>query len=251
MRKRIHAFTLVELLFALAITSILVVLLVNMVAATLNVWEQGYNQIDSFTTARQVLVRIADEIKGARAAANEAEFSENLDALKGSTDPQPGISENIFFVAPYPNLGSGDLCVIAYRHNSDTYTLQRTFLDSQKSWNGNLATSYQSASYSSTTLNDWRTIAHGVLEFEIQSYSQQDVDSAQPTPTPAPTWNSVSGSSVMLGNTPRRVVVRIKMVDDRTLIRLQTLTVGSAAYTSLVNRAAREFRADVMLPPPH
>jgi prepilin-type N-terminal cleavage/methylation domain-containing protein len=256
MTHRARAFTLVEMLVALAITSLLVILLVNVVSAALAVWEQGRNQIDTFANARQVLGRIADEIIGTIAAPspNQVEFSENLPAL-GSF--QSGTSENIFFVAPYPNTGAGDLCVIAYRHNSATHELQRAFLNSQNAWSIG-SPRYQGGGYNFQDPNNkwpdgsvqWRTLAAGVLEFEIQSYSQQDLDAASPTPTPAQ-WNSISGSSSMVGNTPRQVVIRIKVVDDRTLVKLTGLIPGNATYDRLVNRAARQFTASVLLPPPH
>jgi prepilin-type N-terminal cleavage/methylation domain-containing protein len=248
MSKRAPAFTLVEMLVALAITSLLVVLLVNVVSAALTVWEQGRNQIDTFANARQVLGRIADEISGATAAPAPriVEFSENIPSIQGSTAPTAGKSENVFFVAPYPNVMSGDLCVIAYRHNDDIHTLERGFIDSQSAWNGAATNRYQSAGY--TTQWQWRTIAIGVLEFEIQSYSQQDLDSVQ---TPATTWNSVTGGSVMLGNTPRQVIIRVKVVDDRTLTKLAGLTSGNPIYDRLVARAARQFTASVLLPSAH
>lgn len=248
MKRRARAFTLVELLLALAITTILVVLLLNVVSVALSVWEQGRNQIDTFAKARQVLGRIADEMSGAIAAPppQVVEFSENLPSIQGITSPIGKTSENVFFVAPYPNVASGDLCVVAYRHNNDVHTLDRGFIDSRAAWNGAAANRYQSASYSGQW--QWRTIATGVLEFEIQSYSQQDLDSSQ---TPEASWNSLSGASTMIGNTPRQVAIRIKVVDDRTLTKLAGLSPGNATYDRLVNRAARQFTASVMLPPPH
>jgi prepilin-type N-terminal cleavage/methylation domain-containing protein len=251
MTRRKRAFTLVEMLVALAITSILVVLLVNVVSAALAVWEQGRNQIDTLANARQVLGRIADEISGAIAAPSPrvVEFSENLSSIQ-STSPVPATSENVFFVAPYPNVMSGDLCVIAYRHDNNSHTLERGFFDSQNAWNGGAANRYQSSSYTSTNWQ-WRTIANGVLEFEIQSYSQQDLDSTtSPSPTPIASWSS-TGTGVMSGNTPRQVIIRIKVVDDRTLVKLAGLTPGNATYDRLVNRAARQFTASVILLPPH
>lgn len=267
MKNRVNAFTLVELLLALAITSILIVLLVNVVSAALNVWEQGRNQIDTFAVARQTLGRIADEIKGTSAATNQVEFSENLTVtpfVTGGPSPAPNPqptpqltkSENIFFVTSYPNSTAGDLCVIAYRHididqnpqPNNSHTLQRAFLNSQSAWNGGAVTRYRSNGYTSL---DWRTVARGVLEFEIQSYSQQDLDNAtSPSPTPAD-WNSVSGASTMLGNTPREVVVRMKVIDDRALAKVTGLSPGNAVYDRIVNRAAREFTASIMLPAPH
>jgi prepilin-type N-terminal cleavage/methylation domain-containing protein len=264
MIQRERAFTLVEMLVALAITSLLVVLLVNVVSAALAVWEQGRNQIDTFANARQVLGRIADEISGAIASPlpQAVEFSENLTSIRGSTSPVAKTSENVFFVAPYANVApspspaprqnpTGDLCIIAYRHNDDTRTLERGFIDSQTAWKNGAANRYQSGSITYAASDwKWRTIANGVLEFEIQSYSQQDVDTASPTPTPAQ-WNSLTGSSSMIGNTPREIIIRIKVIDDRTLVKLVGLSPGNATYDRLVNRAARQFTASAVLPPPH
>lgn len=248
MRQPRRGFTLVELLVALAISAVLVLLLVNVVNAALNAWQQGRNQIDTFANARQALGRITDEIKGAIASPspNQIEFSENVASLQPTPAPQQGVSEIVFFVAPYPNAGAGDLCVIAYRHNSTTHELQRAFVDSQTAWSG--SPKYRSSGYSNL---QWRTVARGVLEFEVQSYSQADLDStASPTATPAD-WNSVGGGATMLGNTPRKVLVRIKVVDDKTLPKLVGLSAGNATYDRLVTQAAREFTASVLLPPAH
>jgi prepilin-type N-terminal cleavage/methylation domain-containing protein len=249
MKRRVKGFTLTELLVALAISAVLILLLVNVVAAALNAWQQGRNQIDTLASARQALGRITDEIKGAVASAapNQIEFSENVPALPGTTAPVPDTSENVFFVAPYPNSASGDLCVIAYWHNNATHELQRMFFDSQNAWNA--AQKYRSGGYSSLQWR-WRTVARGVLEFEIQSYSQSDLDSASPTPTPAQ-WNSVSGTAAMLGNTPREVVIRMKVIDEKALARIAGLSAGNAVYDRIVNQSAREFTASVLLSAAH
>jgi type II secretory pathway pseudopilin PulG len=242
-KRPAHAFTLVELLLALVITSVLVLVLVNVVSAALNVWEQGRNQIDTLSNARQVLGRIADELKGAVAAPapNQVEFSENVAALGASQDQK---SENIFFVAAYPNLAAGDLCVIAYRHNVATHELQRGFVDSVNAWNG--TPKYRSTGYPSLV---WRPIAQGVLEFEIQSYSQADLDSsAAPTPVPVP-WTS-TGAAPMLGNTPREVVIRIKVIDEKAMARIAGLAPGNPVYDRVITRSAREFTASVLLSAP-
>ena len=251
MRKRIAAFTLVELLLALAITTILIVLLVNVVSAALNVWSQGMNQIDTNANARQAIGRMADEIKGATAAPSPrpVQFTENLDPLGGTTAPVAGTSENVFFVAPYPNAKAGDLCVFAYRHNSDTYTLERGFIDSEAAWKNASPSRYQFGGYGTSDWK-WRTVADGVIQFEIRSYSQQDVDgAAEPSATPTQAaWDSTNTSPPMTGNTPRRVVIRMQVVDSKTLARLKSAPSASA---SLLRQAAREFTTEVTLPPPH
>jgi uncharacterized protein (TIGR02599 family) len=92
MKKR-AAFTLVELLVALAITSLLVVLLANVVSATLNAWQQGRNRLDTFSNARQLIGRLADELGAAVATAGTIEFTENDPDLGPTTAEK---SENVF-----------------------------------------------------------------------------------------------------------------------------------------------------------
>lgn len=244
--KRRAGFSLVELLVALAITSVLVVLLTNVVSATLNAWQQGRSRLDTFSNARQLIGRIADEISGAIAIKGRIEFVENSSNLQGATPPAAKTSENIFFVAPYPNSGSGDLCVIQYRHDSAGNKLERRFIHSTDAWAAPAANRYKSSAYPDADPTEWRTVAEGVTEFEIQSYSQPDIDNEN---APVAAWNSAaSGNAEMEGKTPRRIVLRIKVIDDRTLTRLASMTRGSPSYIAAVHQSAREFFADFTLP---
>jgi prepilin-type N-terminal cleavage/methylation domain-containing protein len=238
--KRERAFTLVELLVALAITAVLVVILANVVSATLGAWRQGRNRLDTFSNARQLIGRIADEISGAIAEKGRMEFVENASELKGATDPSPKTAENLFFIAPYPNSGSGDLCVIMYRLDAVNHRLERRFEDSASAWGvQDAADRYNVSGYPDTTPTKWRPIADGVMEFEIRSYSQDDLDNNK---TPTDSWSSRTVGSATEGKTPRRVVLRIKVVDDRTLTRLA----GNA--TQALKENAREFFAEFSLP---
>jgi len=242
MTKRSRAFTLVELLVALAITSVLVVLLASVVNATLSAWQQGRNRLDTFSNARQLIGRMQDEISAAVAGKDRMEFVENNSALS-ITNPK---SENVFFVAPYPNSAAGDLCVIMYRHNTNTHQLERRFKDSAGAWNVAATDRYKVGSYPDTNPTEWRVAADGVIEFEIRSYSQRDLDT---NATPAEAWNSAApGNADMEGKTPRRVVLRLKVVDDRTLVRLAGMPVDSPPYTDTMKRAGRQFFADFSLP---
>lgn len=238
MMKRICGFSLVELLIAVAITSILVVLLTSAVSAGLGVWQQGRGRIDVSSSTRQVLQRITDELTGAIAATGKAQFLENSAAFRGSADAVPERAENVFFIAPLPNTQNGDLCVVAYRLNDDTHELQRGFADSQHSWAAGGNPRYMAASYSNSGLN-WRTVATGVIEFELRAYSQQDLDTNAP---PAPTWNSET-----TGSAPRRVKVRLRAVDEAALARLRQLPTSSPGYARTLQQSAREFSADVAL----
>jgi type II secretory pathway pseudopilin PulG len=247
--KRSHAFTLAELLVALAITVILVLLLTSVVAATLGAWTQGRNRLDTYSNARQLLGRLSDELRGAAAnpamSGSQIQFVENV-GFGAVPAPTPGTAESVFFVAPYPNLGAGDLCNIAYSLDSTTRELKRAFRSSDQVWADGTGNRYQASGHTYIA-SEWHVIAAGVLQFELQCFSQSNLDNNQPA---AVTWDSESSDVNMIGKAPRRIVVRLQMVDDRAATQLAGLTVGSASYNLIVQRSARQFTADISLPPP-
>lgn len=247
--RRFRAFTLVELLVALSITVILVLLLTSVVAATLGAWNQGRNRLDTYSNARLLLGRLVDELKGAIAnpaiSGSKIQFVENF-AFAGVPAPTAGTVENVFFVAPYPNLGAGDLCTIAYALDKDTHELKRAFRSSDQVWADGTGNRYQAAGYGYLA-TDWHVIATGVLQFELQSFSQHDLDMDLAAGS---TWDSTATDVYMIGKAPRRIVVRLQMVDDRAAARLAGLAAGSVTYNSIVQQSARVFTADVSLPPP-
>ncbi len=247
--RRSRAFTLVELLVALALTVILVLLLTSVVAATLGAWSQGRNRLDTYSNARQVLGRLGDELRGAMAnpavGGSQIQFVENA-ALGAVPAATPETAESVFFVAPYPNLGAGDLCTIAYALDSTTHELKRAFRSSDQVWADPTAIRYQVVGHTYAAA-DWHVVASGILQFELQCHSQNDLDNNL---VPATTWDSESNSTFMIGKAPRRIVIRLQVVDDRTAARLAGLTVGSGPYNFIVQQSARQFIADVSLPPP-
>ncbi|HEX8295610.1 MAG TPA: prepilin-type N-terminal cleavage/methylation domain-containing protein, partial [Chthoniobacteraceae bacterium] len=60
-----RAFTLVELMLALAVTGLLVVVLINIANTTSNAWLSGEAQAESYANARGSINLMAREIKGA------------------------------------------------------------------------------------------------------------------------------------------------------------------------------------------
>lgn len=247
--RRINAFTLVELLVALTITIVLFLILTSVVAATLGAWSQGRNRLDTYASARQVLDRITDELKGAGAnptvSGSQIQFVENI-AFGGVTTPNAYTSESVFFVAPHPNLGGGDLCTIAYALDSATHELKRSFRSSDQAWADGTGNRYQAAGHTYTAA-DWHVIARGVLQFELRCYSQHDLDTN--TDPPASTWDSESTDIYMIGQAPRRIVVRMQVVDDRTATQLVGIPPGTI-YNRIVQRSARQFFSEVALPQP-
>jgi hypothetical protein len=223
----------VELLVALAITSLLVVLLTSLVSATLGAWQQGRNRLDTFSTARQVLSRIGDELTGAVAQKDRIEFVENVGFSPPPSSPD---SENIFFVTPYPNKGAGDLCVIAYSLDPATRELRRGFVASDVAWGQSAQAGYKAITYTSGVLT-WQPVAQGVLAFELRCYTQAEVDGNL---EPSSAYNSQAAPNA--GKLPRRVVIRLKVIDDKTLARVAALP------PEVLARSAREFFGDFSLP---
>lgn len=247
--KQSSAFTLVELLVAFAITVVLVLLLTSVVAATLGAWTQGRNRLDTSSKARGILDRLTDELKGATAnlavSGSRIQFVENA-TLGGVSSPTPGATENLFFVAPHPNPGPGDLCAIAYSLDADSHELKRAFRSSDQVWADPANGRYQVAGYTYTS-TDWHVIATGVVQFELQCFSQNDLDNNL---TPAYTWDSGSTDVFMAGKAPRRIVLRVQVVDDRATTQLAGMTVGSEPYKFIVQRSVQQVSTEVSLPPP-
>lgn len=249
MRQHRAGFTLAEVLVSTAITSVLMVGLFGLVSASLGVWEQGRGRIETMSSARVALRRMGDEISGAVARKDRVEFVENDPGLGGSAVPVAGKSENIFFVAPYPNSGSGDLCVVAYRRDPATNALQRAFKNSEEVWDTTSTATdrYKLTSYTPAGTLDWRPVVAGVIEFEVVAYSQADLDNGS---TPAPTWNSAGTDTNMQGQTPRSVQLRLKVVDSKALARIGLADPSGTAFQRMVAQSARTFQWQVTLATP-
>ena len=85
------------------------------------------------------------------------------------------------------------------------------------------------------------------IQFEVKCFSQNDLDYDL---TPAYTWDSESIDTFMAGKVPRRIVLRLQMLDDRAATQLAGMAIGSAPYNLIVQRWAQQFTADVSLPLP-
>jgi hypothetical protein len=247
--KRARAFTLVELLVAMAVSMVLIAALLGLLSGTLSMWERGRGTMTSFSSARFLLERISDECTGVMVRAGGMEFAENLEAdafTAGATQPVGGISESLFAVTPYLNHQAGDLCVIAYRHNRGAATLERAFVPSADAWGAGGGGRYRSSGYAAL---EWRTVARGIIEFEIRAFTESEVNASAATPALAGWASENATRTEHYGKRPARIVVRLVMADDKTLSRLSGIAPGDPKYTEFVRRNAREFVSEVDLPP--
>ena len=122
------AFTLTELLVAIAITAMIVVLLSTVFTAAGKQWQASDQRTDSFRDARAALQVIERDLS--RANTNGAAQMLTL----SDVDASGTFAKEAFAVTPIPNGGKSDLCAVGFYcvwdDTSKTYSLRRLFRDS-------------------------------------------------------------------------------------------------------------------------
>lgn len=118
------AFTLVELLIAMTILSLLVVLTASLLSGVSRAWISGEQQVETFQDGRAITELISREL-------SQAVISSRLQLVQNPSFP-PGLnqranSDSIFWQAPATSTTSGDLAEIGYYLTAD-YQLKRFFV---------------------------------------------------------------------------------------------------------------------------
>jgi type II secretory pathway pseudopilin PulG len=139
-KRTITAFTIAELLVAVAITLVIIVVLFQVFAATASQWQSSDQRIDTFRDARAVLQIMARDL--GRADINgDAQMLRLSDVYAAGTPP---FAKEVYAITPAPNAGKSDLCTVgyycAYDGNTKAYSLKRVFKDSDVTFTS-LATS--------------------------------------------------------------------------------------------------------------
>lgn len=127
-----RAFTLVEVLIATAILSVLVLLLTSLLSSVNRAWVAGEQQVSEFQDGRAICELISREL-------SQAVISPNLQLVHNPSLP-PGLkqranSDSIFWQAPATSTTSGNLAEIGYyltedntKTGGDVYQLKRFFV---------------------------------------------------------------------------------------------------------------------------
>jgi prepilin-type N-terminal cleavage/methylation domain-containing protein len=100
-RRNRKAFTMLELLVAMALLTILVVMLFGMVDAATKLWRENENNVDAYREARAALNVITDDLKGLIASTNTNFFATNFVGI-APTDAAVNKS-SLFFLTPFPS----------------------------------------------------------------------------------------------------------------------------------------------------
>ena len=141
--KKKTAFSLLELLVAVSVLSILLVILLNIVQGATNLWRTSENKVEAYREARAALQVISSDLRNALASTNTSFFRTNISGYPSAT--------NLAFLATLPlssqNIDSlSDVCTVgyflAYNNKSpvagatgrQSYNLYRYFVESNETF---------------------------------------------------------------------------------------------------------------------
>lgn len=213
LRSAHSAFTLTELLVAIAITALIVVLLSTVFTAAGKQWQSSDQRIDSFRDARAALRIIERDLS--RANTNGAAQMLTLSDI----DTSGAFAKEAFAVTPIPNSGKSDLCAVGFYcvwdATSKTYSLKRLFRDSDTT-----TTSLAKASPDFTALftkaaSNEEELASCAWDLRFAPGTQADPET--PTTNPSTKW--------------RWLEVRFKSMSAASARRLSSMAVSQATWT--------------------
>jgi GxxExxY protein len=141
--KKSPAFSLLELLVAVSVLSILLVVLLNIVQGATSLWRGSENKVEAYREARAALQVISSDLRNTLASTNTNFFRTNISGYPNPT--------NLTFLATLPlssqNTNSlGDVCTVGYYLNYDnkspvagnngrqSYNLYRYFVESNETF---------------------------------------------------------------------------------------------------------------------
>jgi type II secretory pathway pseudopilin PulG len=181
-RRSTFAFTLAELLVAIAITIVLVGILLRVFAATTAQWQSADQRIDTFRDARAAL----EFMKRDLGRANTNGSSKMLALADFVSD----FAREAYAITPIPNTGKSDLCTAGYYCAYDpiakAYSLKRLFKNSDATFTS-LATSSADFTviYQKSETDD---VAAAYL-WDLQIRPGIGASTVDPTTGASATWN--------------------------------------------------------------
>jgi len=258
-------FSLLELLVALAVFSILVVLLMSMVDTATKLWRTNENRIDSYREARAVVSIVTRDLQSALAAGKTNYFKLNDATLRPNGSSSGTNASQLFFLSTLPGAAQwsatsgankSDLCQVGYflgfgkssassNSSVNTMNLYRYFLPSDATYSR--LTNNPSQLFPNT-LNlvdpNVELLARNIVSFQVNAYNYST------------TTNTNSGvvSHQMIAYTPANdhplpdlVEVTIQAVNQETSARLTNAASWSATNSSPIVENIQTFKTRIHL----
>jgi prepilin-type N-terminal cleavage/methylation domain-containing protein len=216
------AFTLVELLVAMAVLTILVFILAQMMSAASLSWSMGKQRIDNLTKARVFLDLVTRDMQDGIFRPDLAAFIDQAGAVASAS------STSYAFYSKRMGGGARSVTLLNYKVNQSAadYSLMRGALPinwtaTPPSFAGLNAATIGLPELGTMTANDYSEVAGGVVGFRIYFINS---DTTASPPVNAYSWNYLPWSYASLGSQKMSIAacVTLAVVDDSTQTLLNT-----------------------------
>jgi GxxExxY protein len=172
--KKSPAFSLLELLVAVSVLSILLVVLLNIVQGATSLWRGSENKVEAYREARAALQVMSSDLKNILPTTNTDFFRTNLTSYPSPT--------NLTFLAALPissqdtTSSKSDICAVGYfvaydnkspvagNNGRQSYNLYRYFVESNETF-ANLTANPTTALTASLDTNHCEILARNVVSF--------------------------------------------------------------------------------------
>lgn len=174
--KKSPAFSLLELLVAVSVLSILLVILLNIVQGATSLWRGSENKVEAYREARAALQVMSSDLKSILPTTNTDFFRTNLTSYPSPT--------NLTFLAALPissqdtTSSKSDICAVGYfvaydnkspvagNNGRQSYNLYRYFVESNETF-ANLTANPTAALTASLDTDHFEILARNVVDFQI------------------------------------------------------------------------------------
>lgn len=170
--KKSSAFSILELLVAVSVLSILLVILLNIVQGATSLWRGSENKVEAYREARAALQVMASDLKNILPTTNADFFRTNLTnspnigflaALPISSQDTTSSKSDVCTVGYF--LAYGDKSLVAGTSGRQSYNLYRYFVESNETFTNLTANSTTALTISFDT-NHFEILARNVVDFQ-------------------------------------------------------------------------------------
>jgi type II secretory pathway pseudopilin PulG len=231
--RRSGAFSLVELLVAMVVLTLLVLILAQIMGLVSGSWAMGKQRMDNLTKARVFLDLIARDMQ-------DGIFRPDLAAFLDQTGATASMSSTSYaFYTKRTGGGTRPIALLNYKLNatSTTYSLMRGALPvawsgPPPSFAGLTAGTVGLPELSNFTAGNYSEVASGVVAFRLYFIN---ADTTVSPPTNAYSWNYLpwNYSATGTGKASVAVCVTVAVLDDRTQALLETQSKMGPLSTAL------------------
>ncbi len=169
--KKSSAFSILELLVAVSVLSILLVVLLNIVQGATSLWRGSENKVEAYREARAALQVMASDLKNILPTTNTDFFRTNL-----TNTPNIGFLAALPISSQDTTSSKSDVCTVGYflayddkslftgNNGRQSYNLYRYFVESNQTFT-NLTANANTALTASFNTNNFEILARNVVEF--------------------------------------------------------------------------------------